>query len=943
MSHVKKNKGRNPEAQKNDSPINRLVSKFLEMPEPDYARSVLIPVLEAEGYQKIDFHHGNTEVGKDLIFFRDIGFDHRALVVAVVKTDKLSKTSSDSSGLPVILVQVHQALKNEVLSWDGTKKCPDEVLVILADDPSHDLLSSSPDGYRECLKAGARFIHGSVIAERLVKNRPDIAEQLLQSKLDAGQYLCANPTNLPLLNALNSIELVDIASIYTDLDAAVGTTRVSDAFCLTPLPGGGEIRVAEAGWPAVAYAIRGLEELIGPVLRHSLQDVEKDFSTKNSRANTETNKAIWKNIDTNASDISKWIQKVVDHDFGVHALTLNDDLTKAERSNYITKIAISNAYDVAANIKSKSAIITDAATTLRRCANVYADMSKVCDRLQEFLTVLIDASVIVNELDVENMLSGGSDAVAEFKRTIVREVANTRDHLARSKKLLVRSAQYVPLQDYQLNVDVGKLGERLNCHVEALVERFHSPSVEIDRKFSRALLIDTRKYLVVIDDFKKTPELSALFARPSEYQIEKRRLGSCVLGLLNSGVDVLVTGNAGSGKSTTLEMFARKRATERVLNEEIVFLPLARLGEFNTSSPHRKPSDILCEEIARLFQQDQPGVTFQFVRERLDSAKRLVLVVDGIDEASSWINWLVELVTELKSNSATIFQIVASSRFDVPELNGLELFNLSLLPFGRTQVIRFIRDFLKNDPSLADEVIGHLEANQNLFTVAQTPLMSTILCVLAKSGVTLPETKSALYRERFDLLWGAYDAKKQVRRVKSSRSCLEDVSKKAAFLLQTRRRRSASREDIVESATEALKRKYRREVVINALNELERPCNVLVSDMDGALGFGHLSYQEYLAADELYTSRQGEIVNYLTDPWWRGVLVLAAMRAEDIGALIADRVIQVGGVGKAAETLSAMIEVCDDNQKAILRRLLNDQQRLDQLVEIGDMDMGADY
>jgi hypothetical protein len=942
MSHTKKNKGRDPEARKSDGPINRLVTKFLEMPEPDYARSVVIPVLEAEGYQRIDFHHGNTEVGKDLIFFRDNGFDNRALVVAVVKTDKVSKTSSDSSGLPVILVQVHQALKNEVLSWDGTKKRPDEVLVILADDPSHDLLSSSPDGFRECCEAGARFIHGSVIAERLFRNRLDIAEQLLQSKLDASQYLQSNPTNLPLLNALNSSELVDIATIYTDLDASVGTTTVSDALCLIPSPNLATIRVAEVGWPAAAAAIRGLEGLLGSVLRHSLSDAEETFSAKNALAKTQANKALWKDIDTNASDIDQWIQ-AVDQEFGARALSLNSALAKVGRKEHKAKAAISAAYDLATDIKIGSSSVADAAVALRRGADVCGDMAKVCACLQEFRTALHDSTTELDELDTGIMLSSGPDSIGELRTAMGREVANARDFLTRSERLRTRSGRYVSLQDYELSVDVAKLAERLRGYVEALVARFHSPCVVTDREFSRALLADTRRYLFVIDDFKRVPALSAVFTQSPESHIGDRRLGACVLGLLNSGVDVLVTGNAGSGKSTTLEMFARKRAAERELNEEIVFLPLARLGEFNVSATYGKPSNLLCEEIARLFRPGQPGVTSKFVRERLDSAKKLVLVVDGIDEAASWTDWLARLITELRGNSGTAFQVVASSRFGVPELAGLELFNLVLLPFSRDQVIRFIRDFLKGEPVLAEEVIAHLEANPNLFSVAQTPLMSTILCVLASSGVTLPETKSALYRERFELLWGAYDAKKQVRRVKSSRSSLEDVSKKVAFFLHSRRRRSAPREDIVEYTIQALSRKYRRKVVIDAVKELERPCNVLVSDLDGALGFGHLSYQEYLAADELYTSRQGEIVNHLADPWWRGALVLAAMRADDIGTLLADRVLQVGGIGKAAETLSAMIEVCDDSQKAILRRLLKDQKLLDRMVETDGLEMEPDY
>jgi hypothetical protein len=243
---------------------------------------------------------------------------------------------------------------------------------------------------------------------------------------------------------------------------------------------------------------------------------------------------------------------------------------------------------------------------------------------------------------------------------------------------------------------------------------------------------------------------------------------------------------------------------------------------------------------------------------------------------------------------------------------------------------------LAGEPELADEVAAHLRSNPVMFSVAQTPLMSTILCVLARNGVTLPDTMNALYKERFELLWGAYDSKKQIRRVRSSRSCLEDVSKKVAYFLHSRRLRASRREDILSSVVIGLKRRYRVDVIESAFLELERPCNVLVSDHEGFLGFGHLSYQEYLAADELYTSRQSEIVLHLSDPWWRGALVLAAMKTDDMAEVIRERVLQSRVVGKAADTLSAMIEVCDESQRGVLRGLLKAQKRLDVIDGVDD-------
>jgi hypothetical protein len=285
-----------------------------------------------------------------------------------------------------------------------------------------------------------------------------------------------------------------------------------------------------------------------------------------------------------------------------------------------------------------------------------------------------------------------------------------------------------------------------------------------------------------------------------------------------------------------------------------------------------------------------------------------------------------------------VLQIVASSRFPVPELAARGFISIELLPFRPEQVKRFVQDFISSDAELASEVVFHLEQNPNMLEVVKTPLMSTILCVLAKNGVTLPSTKNDLFKERFELLWGVYDAKKGVRRVTSRKSCLEDVSKKAAYFLHSYSSRSMDRQTILQYVTSALNRKYSPKVVATAFAELERPCNVLVEDGEGMVGFGHLSYQEYLVSEELYSSRHGEIVKYLGDPWWRGVLVLTAMKTEDIGSFIEDRIIDAGLIGDARETLYAMIQVCAPTQRYSLLELLRSQESLDEMSRLDDFD-----
>jgi hypothetical protein len=61
------------------------------------------------------------------------------------------------------------------------------------------------------------------------------------------------------------------------------------------------------------------------------------------------------------------------------------------------------------------------------------------------------------------------------------------------------------------------------------------------------------------------------------------------------------------------------------------------------------------------------------------------------------------------------------------------------------------------------------------------------------------------------------------------------------------------------------------------------------------------------------------------------------MKAEDIGLIIEQRIMDAGGIGTATETLKAMIEVTNDGQKKILREFLREQNKLDLLVDLDDV------
>jgi hypothetical protein len=74
-----------------------------------------------------------------------------------------------------------------------------------------------------------------------------------------------------------------------------------------------------------------------------------------------------------------------------------------------------------------------------------------------------------------------------------------------------------------------------------------------------------------------------------------------------------------------------------------------------------------------------------------------------------------------------------------------------------------------------------------------------------------------------------------------------------------------------------------------AAQELIDPCNVLIPMTDdGKFGFGHLRFQEHLAAKEIYFNRSIEILPLLKDPWWHSTFIFFGQMNSELYWLIMD-------------------------------------------------------
>ena len=116
-----------------------------------------------------------------------------------------------------------------------------------------------------------------------------------------------------------------------------------------------------------------------------------------------------------------------------------------------------------------------------------------------------------------------------------------------------------------------------------------------------------------------------------------------------------------------------------------------------------------------------------------------------------------------------------------------------------------------------------------------------------------------------------------------------------------------------------------------AVRELDEPCNILVPMTEsGAYGFGHLRYQEYLAASEIKNNRGIDLEPLLIDSWWRDAMVLFSQMTDSVSEIIDQLVLSNRGpLSRASSTLKAMIAARPAIEQHDLLQMVTSHERLD--------------
>ena len=370
---------------------------------------------------------------------------------------------------------------------------------------------------------------------------------------------------------------------------------------------------------------------------------------------------------------------------------------------------------------------------------------------------------------------------------------------------------------------------------------------------------------------------------------------------------VVVLGDPGSGKSTLL-----KYLTLRLAAEDDAPLPiLLPLNAYARAL--RKKGDHSLQSYLSVYFANQGVKNLAPLFESALSQGQAVILLDGLDEVQEERAYLVNKVENFASKAVEKGnKLVVTSRIvgyqDAPLKSEWTLY--TLLDFNRASVedfatrwcLAFEKNVLGDTPEakVAAEkeriaLLESIDANPGVGKLATNPLLLTILALIKRQGVSLPNRRAELYELYLETLirsWNKARALDQypVGPELNPNEVLMTLGPLALWLREKNPTAGVVTEDaLLGELTRyymgedwGLKRGPAREKAHEFLKSVRTYSNLLVERGPRQYGFLHLTFEEMLAAYGIYQLGQLDlqeslqvIEKHLRDPGWRETILLA--------------------------------------------------------------------
>ena len=588
-----------------------LIRKLQELSELDLTQRVLQPLLLAMGYDRVEYSGGPDEEGKDLICWGRGNFLDDELVVAAVKKYRPSGKASDPRSFSEIVTQMSQAAEKEVPTAHGRVR-PSRVLLVTPYPIETRVLRSRFEAYESLRHRHVSFVGGDELAKLVLKHVPAIASQLTGPEFDIIDSMRHQLNNDPLLNALGASQRRDLGTFYTDIDFSVGKRATRQFFRATFSGQRLSLTVTQTEWEEVARANRDCHEYFGV---HLLTQPEHEIRTQQSAAVDQYNS--WLRETRNARDrmqaseaeiqehfsafrevydevkkikyreegrFSKDKEAVQNHEQALKRAKLRLDkehegtegLRDAKRDYDFSLRALEMAQTRLGQLERYSvhdigALVATADELWKRVRHSEAGVLEAKDRLRELREAGREKCVCIGiDLDL------GPNYVDELISRLFAAVGAWEA----AKFSLSQRGDRVVEPTFPITLDGTGLVRVLMDNRQSVlrqIQRLNSRSpgnrslvgfvLKCERLLTGVSSVLSNRHVALAAGVAATAE-----SGPAE---ESRRLCIPIHRVFDTGVNVVVLGDAGAGKTTSLQMYAMKRIEDPRPEELCIFIPLA--------------------------------------------------------------------------------------------------------------------------------------------------------------------------------------------------------------------------------------------------------------------------------------------------------------------------------------------------------------------------------
>ena len=388
---------------------------------------------------------------------------------------------------------------------------------------------------------------------------------------------------------------------------------------------------------------------------------------------------------------------------------------------------------------------------------------------------------------------------------------------------------------------------------------------------------------------------------------------------------LVVLGDPGSGKTTLLRylalLYARdlaqgvQQVTERLGLSETgrlpVLLPLRQIGAFlRTRRPDPDGTEgcgLLLEFLLEYLKNERVPLPADFFDSYLKEGQA-VLLLDGMDEVAdpALRGRVARLVESFTLNYPTC-RFVVTSRivgYTGPARLSGDYSAATVRDFTLADVQQFLTHWHRliavgqMGPGESAEhyaanqtaqLMQAIQENERIRELAINPLLLTVLALVHRDRVKLPDRRAELYAEAVDVLLGKWDEARGVKEITilderpfdtGDRRLLRQT---VALHMHERQQKEIAAEELRKLLSERFAEilgagKGVRQTVERFQRVIEERTGLLAARGEGVYAFSHLTFQEYLAA--LAVAGRDDYVDYTLkncgEAWWREVILLEA-------------------------------------------------------------------